>query len=89
MTALPNFHDLAADVLRGVSVDEVQALQILQVPDEQLMDVVAAGSQIRRHYFSNRIKLNYLVSLKSGLCPENCNYCSQALGSTAPILKYS
>ena len=89
MTSPHNFNDLATAVLDGASVDETQALQILQVPDEQLMDVVAAGSRIRRHYFSNRIKLNYLVSLKSGLCPENCNYCSQALGSTAPILKYS
>ena len=34
------------------------------------------------------VKVNYLVNLKSGLCPENCNYCSQALGSTADILKY-
>lgn len=35
------------------------------------------------------MKLNYLVNLKSGLCPEDCSYCSQRLGSTAGILKYS
>lgn len=35
------------------------------------------------------IKLNYLVNLKSGMCPESCTYCSQSLGSKAEILKYS
>ncbi len=27
--------------------------------------------------------------MKSGLCPEDCGYCSQRLGSTAEIMKYS
>ena len=35
------------------------------------------------------MKLNYLVNLKSGLCPEDCSYCSQRLGSKAEILKYT
>ncbi|MFC0582449.1 biotin synthase BioB [Micrococcoides hystricis] len=84
-----SFNALAEDVLAGSSVTADQVLAILQAPDEQLMDLVAAGARLRREHFGNRVKLNYLVSLKSGLCPENCNYCSQALGSTAPILKYS
>ena len=33
--------------------------------------------------------MNYLVNLKSGMCPETCTYCSQSLGSKAEILKYS
>ncbi|GHI16218.1 hypothetical protein Scinn_56810 [Streptomyces virginiae] len=39
--------------------------------------------------FGRRVKLNYLVNLKSGLCPEDCSYCSQRLGSKAEILKYT
>ncbi len=35
------------------------------------------------------IKLNYLVNLKSGMCPESCTCCSQSLGSKAEILRYS
>ncbi len=35
------------------------------------------------------MKLNYLVNLKSGSCPEDCSYCSQRLGSKADILKYT
>ena len=61
---------------------------MLQAHDDELMDVVAAAARLRREHFGNTVKVNYLVNLKSGLCPENCNYCSQALGSSADILKY-
>ena len=51
--------------------------------------MVAAAVKVRRHYFGRRVKLNYLVNLKSGLCPEDCSYCSQRLGSPADVLKYT
>jgi biotin synthase len=35
------------------------------------------------------VKLNYLVNIKSGLCPEDCFYCSQRVGSSAEVLKYT
>ncbi|VBA62419.1 biotin synthase BioB [Mycobacterium attenuatum] len=56
---------------------------------EPLIDVVAAGSRIRREFFGMRVKLNTIVNMKSGLCPEDCGYCSQRLGSEAEVLKYS
>ncbi|WP_343076207.1 biotin synthase BioB [Natronoglycomyces albus] len=52
------------------------------------MEIVAAAAQLRHEHFGNKVKLNYLVNLKSGLCPEDCGYCSQRLGSKADILKY-
>src|SRR5947208_16318871 len=66
-----------------------EALAVLATSDDDLLDVVAAAGKVRRHYFGNRVKLNYLVNLKSGLCPEDCGYCSQRLGSQAEVLKYS
>jgi biotin synthase len=66
-----------------------EALAVLATPDEDLLDVVAAAGRVRRRWFGRRVKLNYLVNLKSGLCPEDCSYCSQRLGSTAGILKYT
>jgi biotin synthase len=53
------------------------------------MDVVAAAFKVRLRYFGRRVKLNYLVNIKSGLCPEDCFYCSQRLGSAADVLKYT
>jgi biotin synthase len=66
-----------------------EALRVLRSPDDELMDVVAAAFRVRLRYFGRRVKLNYLVNIKSGLCPEDCFYCSQRLGSAADVLKYT
>ncbi|WP_165985989.1 biotin synthase BioB [Streptomyces sp. YIM 98790] len=66
-----------------------EALAVLAASDDDVLDVVAAAGKVRRHWFGRRVKLNYLVNLKSGLCPEDCTYCSQRLGSQAGILKYT
>lgn len=69
------------------SREEMSAL--LATGDENVLDVVAAASRVRQNFFGMRVKLNYLVNMKSGLCPEDCTYCSQRLGSNAEIMKYS
>jgi biotin synthase len=66
-----------------------ETLALLRTGDEDVLDMVAAASCVRRAFFGMRVKLNYLVNMKSGLCPEDCSYCSQRLGSTAEIMKYS
>jgi biotin synthase len=65
-----------------------EALRILGQVDD-VLDVVAAAGRVRRTFFGRRVKLNTIVNMKSGLCPEDCGYCSQRLGSTAEIMKYS
>src|SRR5438067_12937669 len=66
-----------------------EVLKVLRSGDDELMDVVAAAFKVRLRYFGRRVKLNYLVNIKSGLCPEDCFYCSQRLGSAADVLKYT
>lgn len=83
------FDQLADRILSGGAATAEDAVAVLRTPDSELMSVVAAAGRLRREHFGNTVKVNYLVNLKSGLCPENCNYCSQALGSQAPVLKYS
>ncbi|WP_431040684.1 biotin synthase BioB [Streptomyces sp. P1-3] len=75
--------------LRRESPTREEALAVLATSDDELLDVVAAAGKVRRAWFGRRVKLNYLVNLKSGLCPEDCSYCSQRLGSKAEILKYT
>lgn len=82
------FDQLASSILDGKPATEDDALAVLRSHDDEILDVVAAAARLRREHFGNTVKVNYLVNLKSGLCPENCNYCSQAVGSTADILKY-
>src|ERR1700757_587019 len=66
-----------------------EALAVLASGDDELLDVVAAAFRVRRRFFGRKVKLNYLVNIKSGLCPEDCFYCSQRVGSAAEVLKYT
>src|SRR5688572_11558359 len=74
---------LSGDILLPPEADSV-----LQAPSSETPYLVAAAYQVRRHYFGNRVRLNYLFNAKSGLCPEDCHYCSQSKISRAPIDKY-
>jgi len=81
--------DLVTQALGGQTPSREQALGVLTSGDDDLLEVVAAGGRVRRHFFSNRVKLNLIVNMKSGLCPEDCSYCSQRRGSEADVLKYN
>ena len=80
---------LAERACAGDPATAEEALTILRSADDELLDLVAAAGRVRRHFFGRSVKVNYLVNLKSGLCPEDCGYCSQRLGSDTEILKYS
>jgi biotin synthase len=80
---------LADKALRRELPTRAEALAVLASGDDELLDVVAAAFRVRREFFGRRVKLNYLVNIKSGLCPEDCSYCSQRLGSSADVLKYT
>lgn len=83
------FDRLATEITEGGVATRDEALAILKVDDEQVFPLIAAAGRIRRHFHGREVKVNYLVNLKSGKCPEDCFYCSQRLGSTADILRYT
>jgi biotin synthase len=63
-------------------------LALLRSSDDEVLQVVDAAYEVRRTFFGRRVKMNFLLNMKSGLCPEDCHYCSQRRDSTADILKY-
>ncbi|KZR57981.1 biotin synthase BioB [Pseudobacillus badius] len=79
---------LAEQVLEGKQLSDEQALAVLNSPDSELLELLQAAYKVRSHYYGNKVKLNMIINTKSGLCPENCGYCSQSIRSTAPIEKY-
>ncbi len=85
---LTQWNRLASQVLDGQPLSDDQALAILESGDVELMDLVAAAFRIRHTYFGKTVQLYFLVNAKSGLCPEDCGYCSQSKLSKAPIEKY-
>lgn len=79
---------LAKRVLDGSEISNQEALSILECPDDDVLLLMHAAFQIRKRYYGNKVKLNMIMNAKSGLCPENCGYCSQSSISTAPINSY-
>src|SRR5580765_6410047 len=83
-----NWNAFAGKSLEGVELSREECQSVLDAGPDQTAALVAAAYQVRHHYFGNRVRLNYLLNAKSGLCPEDCNYCSQSKLSSAPIEKY-
>jgi len=84
----PNWNDLADRALAGEQITRAEAQAVLRAPDEVLLDQLAAAYRVRHHYWGNRVRLHFLLNAQSGLCPEDCHYCSQSKISTAAIAKY-
>ena len=80
---------IAERALAGVPPTDGESLAMLQAPDAEMPAIVAAAHLLRRRYFGNTVKVNFLVNIKSGICPEDCHYCSQSKLSKAPIDKYN
>ncbi len=85
---MTQWNNLADKALNNELLTTAEALSVLQAPDTETFAIVAAAERVRRHHFGGKVKLNYLVNVKSGLCPEDCHYCSQSKDSEAPIEKY-
>lgn len=79
---------LADQALAGGVLSRSQAQAVLAAPDTELLDQLAAAYRVRRHYWGNRVRLHFLLNAQSGLCPEDCHYCSQSKISSAEIEKY-
>ena len=76
-------------MLAGHRLTLDEGLAILRSPDDELLDLLAAAFRIRRHTFGRTVQLYFLMNAKSGLCPEDCGYCSQSKVSEAEIPRYN
>jgi biotin synthase len=87
------FEDLDLDqiaerVLAGETLTREQAAAILNCPDALLGDLLHATRKVREASFGNRVKICMLHNAQSGICPEDCGYCSQSRISQADIPVY-
>jgi len=84
----PPWFEFADRSLRGARLSRVEARSVLRSADEDLLELLAAAFRVRRHFWGNRVRLHFLCNAQSGLCSEDCHYCSQSRVSTAEIDAY-
>ena len=83
-----DFQTLADKALRDEPLTRDEARAVLCAPDDDLDAILDAALRVREQYFGRRVKLCLLLNAQSGICPEDCGYCSQSKVSTAPVQKY-
>jgi biotin synthase len=79
---------LVTGVLDGQQLDRDVARAIVNWPDDRLDDLLRATRRVREAVFGRRVKLCMLRNAQSGVCPEDCGYCSQSKISRADIPVY-
>src|SRR5689334_24690386 len=83
-----DFHQLADKALGNIIPERAELKAVLQASEEQLPELLSAAFKVRRYYYGKRVQIHVLQNAKSGLCPEDCHYCSQSAVSEAPIERY-
>jgi biotin synthase len=79
---------LAGRALEGAELEREEARAILTWPDERLDELLAATLKVREAAFGRRVKICVLRNAQSGICAEDCHYCSQSRISHADIPVY-
>src|SRR5262245_4313010 len=86
--AHPLFASFAQRSLAGEILDRDEARTVLHPPNAELGALLQAAYAVRSEHWGNRVKVCVLQNARSGLCPEDCGYCSQSSVSTAEIETY-
>ena len=80
--------DLADRILAGGTIERREALAVLISPDDELLDVLQAAYRIRKRHFGRKVSLHVLKNAKSGLCSEDCAFCSQSKTAESGVEQY-
>jgi biotin synthase len=80
---------LAQKALNGECLTLEEGLEVLEADNDEVLPLLQAAYRVRQHFYGKKVKLNMIINAKSGLCPEDCGYCSQSIVSTAPVKKYT
>ena len=83
-----NWTELADRVIEGQPITKEEAKQIVDAPDEELLAILDAAYRIRRHHHGNKVRVHVLQNAKSGVCPEDCAFCSQSMKYNNDVEQY-
>jgi len=83
-----DLNEMVARVLGGAELERNEARAVLNCSDEHLPELLAATLKVREAAFGRRVKICILRNAQSGICPEDCSYCSQSRISRADIPMY-
>lgn len=85
---MPDWNALADRCLAGAPATRDEALEVLRAPEGELLALLQAAYRVRSRHHGNRVKIHILQNAMSGMCPEDCGFCSQSKVATGDIERY-
>jgi len=79
---------LADQSLCGAAPTREQALAVLTAPDDDLLPLLHAAFRVRRQHHGRDVRIHVLKNAKSGLCSEDCTFCSQSVKFATGVDRY-
>lgn len=83
-----DWNALADRSIAGEAPSRQEAIAVLQSPDCEFLSILHAAYRVRRHFFGNKVQVHILQNALSGLCPEDCAFCSQAARAGTEVSRY-
>lgn len=83
-----DWNALATRVIEGAQATREELLAVLESGDDELLGLLHAGFRVRAHHHGRQVKVHVLQNAKSGLCPEDCKFCSQSVHHNSDIERY-
>src|SRR5258707_5719347 len=66
-------------VLAGGTITREEGLWLYNLEaNADIVELLSWANRIREHYKGNKIHLCSIVTVKAGVCSENCRFCSQS-----------
>lgn len=83
------YQELSAAGIAGDSLPAEIYKKILTGKEIQLLPLLDAAFQVRRHFHGLEVAIHIINNVRNGLCPEDCSYCAQSKSSRAEIAAYT
>ncbi len=75
--------------MAGIGLNAEEAREFAQLPEEQLTEILSVTERIRRKFKGDEVDLCAITSAKTGLCAEDCSFCSQSVNYATDIRSHT
>ena len=80
--------EYAEKVLKGGEITREEAVELINVPDQDTMLLLAMADRIRQRFNGDEVDVCAIVNARSGRCPENCKFCAQSAHYHTGVTEY-
>ena len=74
--------------LSGEGLNAAEALEFTRLPYDALYSILSVTEEVRRLHKGVEVNLCSIVNAKSGLCKEDCSFCSQSVKYNTGVSEY-